>query len=69
MLLIKNWRLLSLLNVDAKIYSKILANRMYQVLPGIIHHDQTGFMKGRKIPHNMCKSIDVIDITNKEQIR
>ena len=47
-LILKNWRPLTLLNVDNKIYSKVLANRMQKVLPSIIHHMQNGFMKGRQ---------------------
>ena len=37
LLWIKNWHPLTLLNVDFKIYSKILADRLYSVLPNIIH--------------------------------
>lgn len=50
---LKNWRPLTMLNVDFKIYSKALANRMKRVLPTIISEDQTGFMKGRNIATNI----------------
>lgn len=40
---IKNWRPISLLNVDYKIITKILAERIKQVLPSIIHSDQKRF--------------------------
>ena len=40
---LENWRPISLINVDAKIASKAIANRMKQVLPEIIHHNQCWF--------------------------
>ena len=47
--LLENWRPISLLNVDAKIMSKVIAARIKNVLPYIIHHNQTGFIKDRYI--------------------
>ena len=40
---LENWRPISLVNVDAKIMSKAIANRIKNVLPNIIHHNQTVF--------------------------
>ena len=45
-LLLENWRPISLVNVDAKIMSKVIATRIKNVLPNIIHHNQTGYVKG-----------------------
>ena len=47
---IRNWRPITLANCDAKIFSKILANRLAQVLPRLLNPDQAGFVKGRSAP-------------------
>ena len=40
--LLENWRPISLVNVDTKIMTKAIAARIKNVLPDIIHCDQTG---------------------------
>ena len=63
-LLIPNWRPLTLLNCDYKIYSEILATRLNIVLPKLIHPMQTGFMKGRHITENIVELKNLIDKCN-----
>ena len=58
---LKNWRPISLLNIDYKIASKAIANRIKSVLPKIITQSQTGFMKGRYIGENIRILEEVLD--------
>ncbi len=44
---ISNYRPITLLNADYKIFTKILANRLADVAEHLIHPDQAGFVPGR----------------------
>ena len=56
-----NWRPISLLNVDYKIATKAINNRIKKVLPNIISHEQSGFIKGRYIGENVRVIFDIIE--------
>ena len=51
--LLANWRPITLLNVDFKIATKSMANRIKPILKTIISSSQTGFIRGRYIGENI----------------
>ena len=58
---LKNWRPISLLNVDYKIISKAITLRLSKVLEHITHPDQTCSVPGRSIFSNVTLLRDVLD--------
>ena len=61
-----NWRPITSLCVDYKIAAKAIANRLLQVLPSIIHPDQSCGVRGRNPVVNNCLTQDIVsDINNR----
>ena len=62
--LLTYYRPISLINVDVKIITKVLAERLKFVLPSIIHTTQTA-VYGRRIDQNIHMVRDLIEMANK----
>ncbi|XP_073780380.1 transposon TX1 uncharacterized 149 kDa protein [Danio rerio] len=66
---LRNWRPITLLNCDCKLFSKILATRMSMVLEDVIHPDQACAVPGRKITDSLLLIRDAICYARDRNIR
>jgi len=67
-LYLKNWRPISLINVDAKLFSKTLAIRIKKVLNKLIKPEQVAYVNDRFIGDGIRLIYDIVEstMTNKE---
>ena len=61
---IKNWRPISLLNVDMKLISKVLASQLKNVISTIVNENQVAYVNNRFISESGRLISDVLEITN-----
>lgn len=59
--LIQNYRPISLLNADYKLFAAVLAERLKGFLNQFIHEDQNGFLPGRQIRDNVRIIMNVLE--------
>lgn len=57
----KDYRLIVCCNLIYKFISKILANRLKVLLPAVIEHNQSAFMKGRLLPENVLLATEIVN--------
>ena len=65
---LKNWRPISLLNLDYKTATKAFSNCIRKVLPNILSEDQTCGVPGRSIFKNLFLLQDTIDFAKHKQL-
>ena len=68
LMVLSNWRPITLLNVDYKILTRAIAKRMQSKLPKLVHPDQTGFVNGRYIGQNVTLLNDLMEFTKSNQL-
>lgn len=55
-----SYRPISMLNLDCKIFTKILANRLNNCIESLVHKDQTGFIPNRYSFFNTRRVLDIM---------
>ena len=65
---LKNWRPVSSLCTDYKIFAKVLARRLGSVMTEVVHSDQTCSVPGRSILTNCFLIRDLVEIVENEDI-
>ncbi|CAC5423427.1 unnamed protein product [Mytilus coruscus] len=65
---LKNYRPISLLQVDYKILARIMSNRLKSVLPKIISEDQTCCVIGRDISNNISNVRDIMELVERDDL-
>ncbi|KAJ1174922.1 hypothetical protein NDU88_000213 [Pleurodeles waltl] len=62
-----SYRPISLLNIDAKLFTGILAHRLNPYMPGLIDLDQAGFIPHRQCGDNSKRLLHLIDKTGRSR--
>lgn len=63
---VANYRPISLLNCNIKLYSKIIDTHLNDILPSLIDIDQMGFVKNYQTRDGSRRILDLIQITQAE---
>ena len=58
---IANYRPITILNTDYKVFTKAIATRLMEVAPSVIHRDQVGFIRERSIFDQIEQAVTTIN--------
>ena len=64
-----SFRPISVLNIDYKLFSSILARRLERFLPTLIQNDQTGFIHQRQTQDNIRRTLHIMDYIQRNKIK
>lgn len=62
-----SYRPISILNMDYRLFTSIIAERLKNIIPEIIDEDQTGFLKNRQIQDSIRRALHLMDYMDKTQ--
>lgn len=62
-----SYRPISVLNIDYRLFTAIMARRMEEFLPKLIHNDQTGFIRNRQTQDNIRRTLHIINHIQKNK--
>ena len=64
---LSSWRPISLINVDAKLISKVLSNRIEPLMPILVSQEQSAFVRGRYIGEPIRLVSDILYETQSQK--
>ena len=67
LIFLKNWRPITLLNIDYKIFTHIIKNRLVKALPTVISNVQTGFQAGKSTCDNLILMALTLDFFHENE--
>lgn len=64
----QNFRPISLLNKDLKMYATVLANGLAAITPHLVKADQVGFVKGQQAPDGTRRMYNLLKLVETQKV-